>query len=268
MQTSLRGLRRIGALVVFGSLLVASPALAQTVSVTADRVNLRAKPSTESPVLATFERGAELTVIETAGSWYKVRDRATGKEGYLHSLTVKVIAGAAGAAPAAGTAAPPQQRPPARTSPSPSAPPRADPSDDKPVTPLILAGFVSGGGTTTWALGGGVGFKPFSNPRIRLQGDLLWHREKEEGEDESINTFVFSGNAHYLFEASNMTPFAGGGLVWAKASCNGCDHASAFGFSLVGGTEFMTGNLTLRGEARLVVIQGSSLFAVLGGICF
>jgi hypothetical protein len=263
--------RRFGWIVLaamVAAVVVAAPVMAQTLSVTADRVNLRAKPTTDSAVVATVERGAELTVIETAGSWYKVRDKVSGKEGYVHSLTVKVTGDSRPPAPPSAAApAAPAPRPPARVAPRPVEP-AAGASDEKKMQPVVMAGLITGGGSTTWALGGGIGFKPFSNPKIRLQGDLLWNREKEKGEDDSVNVFLFSGNGHYLFEAGNMKPYAGGGIVWAKATCNGCENASAFGFSVVGGSEFKTGNLDLRAEARILIVRGTTLFAILGGISF
>ncbi len=276
----------IGAVVLIAAFLTAVSVGAQTLSVTADRVNLRAKPSTDSAIVATVERGAELTVIETAGSWYRVRDNASGKEGYVHSLTVKVIGGAP-ATPAAGGGAAAPPRTPVRTAPAPSAPPPSSAAEEKSTSIVPMAGLITGGGTTTWVIGGGVGFKPFPNPAIRVQADVLYHRFSEEapaglGGDLKMtaNAFWFSANGHYLFPGDKMTPYVGAGIAlgYATIGCSGSacsslptgsnNSSTDFGFQGLGGVDYPMGSLTLRGEARLIIIGGETSFAILGGVKF
>ena len=188
--------RRVGRVAVtalVAAVLTAVPVMAQTLSVTADRVNLRAKPTTDSAIVATVERGAELAVIETAGSWYKVRDKVSGKEGYVHSLTVKVISGATSpASPAAPAAAPPA--PPSRVTPRSAPPPPSSSSEEKSMSIVPMAGLIRGGGTTTWLIGAGVGFKPFSNPAIRVQADVLYHRFSESAPEGFANDLKMTAN--------------------------------------------------------------------------
>lgn len=67
-----------------------TPALtaAQPLHAAAERASIRAKPSAESTILTTVERGAELLLLGTPGSWYCVRVRPEGPEGYIHRLLV------------------------------------------------------------------------------------------------------------------------------------------------------------------------------------
>ncbi len=282
--------RRVGRVAVtalVAAVLTAVPVMAQTLSVTADRVNLRAKPTTDSAIVATVERGAELAVIETAGSWYKVRDKVSGKEGYVHSLTVKVISGATSpASPAAPAAAPPA--PPSRVTPRSAPPPPPSSSEEKSMSIVPMAGLISGGGTTTWLIGAGVGFKPFSNPAIRVQADVLYHRFSESAPEGfandlkmTANAFWISANGHYLFSAGEtIKPYVGAGLTlgYATLGCSGSlcsslptgtlNSSTNVGFQGLGGLDYPMGSITLRGEARIIIISGETSFAVLGGVVF
>lgn len=116
-------------LVILLALIVSVPASAQTLRVTAERTNLRDQPSTSGAVVAAVARGDELEVLERAGSWYRVRVRSTGREGYVSSLLVEMVGGAAAApapAPSAAPAPPPAAEPAA---PAPAAPAPAPTSD-------------------------------------------------------------------------------------------------------------------------------------------
>ncbi len=56
-------------------------ALAQSGTVTASSLNMRAKASTESKVVGVLREGDKVTIRETSGSWYKVT--SNGKTGYV-----------------------------------------------------------------------------------------------------------------------------------------------------------------------------------------
>ena len=101
---------------------VAAAASAQTLRVTADRTNLRDKASTDGAIVVALSMGEELEVINQTGTWYHVKVKSSGKEGYVSSLVVQVVPGTAsggGARPAtapAPTPAPtPAPRPAAQT---------------------------------------------------------------------------------------------------------------------------------------------------------
>ena len=56
-------------------------ALAQTGTVTASSLNVRAGTSTESNVVGVLRQGDRVTIKESSGSWYKVS--CNGKVGYV-----------------------------------------------------------------------------------------------------------------------------------------------------------------------------------------
>lgn len=82
-------------LVVVAMLAVVAPASAQSLRVSVDRTNLRARPSTDAAVVVAVEKGMEVQVLERAGAWFRVRVSATGVEGYVHSLMVEPLDAAA-----------------------------------------------------------------------------------------------------------------------------------------------------------------------------
>ena len=53
-------------------------------------VNLRTGPSTTYQSLAKLAKNTALTVLETAGDWYRVRIKSSGKEGYIYQKYVTV----------------------------------------------------------------------------------------------------------------------------------------------------------------------------------
>jgi opacity protein-like surface antigen len=80
-------------LVVF-ALLAASPmAQRQVVRVNVNVAPLRVSASADGRVIATLNRGAELEVFETVGSWYRVRVKTSGVEGYVSNSVVEAVAG-------------------------------------------------------------------------------------------------------------------------------------------------------------------------------
>lgn len=90
------------------------------VRVTAERTSVRETPATDAAVIATVMKGDELDVLETSGSWYRVRVRSTSREGFVHSLFVERATGGSTATPASAS------QPAAASAPAP--PPAAAPA--------------------------------------------------------------------------------------------------------------------------------------------
>src|ERR1700676_5201050 len=98
-------------LVVFALLAAAPMAQLQTMRVNVDLAPLRGSASTSGRIVATLNRGTELEVFETVGSWYRVRVKTSGVEGYVSNSVVEGASltpapAAPGQAPAPGTAPP------------------------------------------------------------------------------------------------------------------------------------------------------------------
>ena len=130
----------------------AAAASAQTVRVTADRTNLRDKASTDGAIVVALSMGDELDVIDQSGTWYHVRVKSSGKEGYVSTLVVQVVPGTAPAARPAGATTP---------APAPRPAPTAAPAARAAQTPAAAS---SGGGE-----GFGVGYTDVG-PVIGLGG--------------------------------------------------------------------------------------------------
>lgn len=89
--------------VVFAMLLVVAPVstFAQSpdvVRVTAERTSVRDRAATDGSVVTSVTQGDQLQVLQVSGSWFRVRT-STGVEGFVHSLFVERMAGAAAPAP-------------------------------------------------------------------------------------------------------------------------------------------------------------------------
>jgi opacity protein-like surface antigen len=100
-------------LVVFALLAAAPMAQLQTMRVNVDLAPLRGSASTAGRVVATLNRGTELEVFETVGSWYRVRVKTSGVEGYVSNSVVEAVGSPTPASaapvrvPAPGPASPP-----------------------------------------------------------------------------------------------------------------------------------------------------------------
>jgi hypothetical protein len=81
-----------GLLTVLAFTVAALDAQAQVVRVTAERTSVRDAPATSGAVIATVMKGEELDVLETSGSWLKVRVRSCSREGLVHRLFVEQTA--------------------------------------------------------------------------------------------------------------------------------------------------------------------------------
>lgn len=97
---------RNGVLAATAVLFLALQAQADTVRVTARAANLRTAASTDSKILTTVPQGTSLEVVETTGSWHKVK-APNGITGFVH----KSVVAAEGASLAEPAVAKPATRP-------------------------------------------------------------------------------------------------------------------------------------------------------------
>lgn len=241
---------------------LAAIASAQTLRVTADRTNVRDKPTTDGAIVVAVSKGDELEILDKSGNWYHVRVKSTGAQGYVNALVVEVVQGDA---PAARPNPPSTPRPAPTTPPAggaPAKPAAASPTNTAERTYFIrvFGGLWSGGSTTGVGLGGGVAGRPFGNDQFEVQVDFAYAHQ-------GLNQFVVSGTTYQgsyvtdagaigarLFQGSGtllynvklssqaFTPFVGLGLEYADeavtniAQYSGSDRrlleqATIFGFS-------------------------------------
>jgi len=160
---------------------MAAVASAQTLRVIADRTNVRDKASTDGAIVVAVSKGDELETLEKAGTWYHIRVKSTGEQGFVSALVVEPVQGPAAtprvsaAAAITPTAAP--------TSPPAPATPQSDTQSRAPSPGASLLGGVRnysirvfGGlwsGFSTTGFGGGAGFavRPFSLQELELEID-------------------------------------------------------------------------------------------------
>ena len=114
------------ALLVLSALLVlvAAPAVAQSVRVKSAGAVLQPAPAAIKVAYEQLKPGTVLEVIETAGDWYRVRVVGTAREGYVRRAEVEPVA-APGSAPRPASGA---QKPPAQPAGSPRPSAKAGPS--------------------------------------------------------------------------------------------------------------------------------------------
>ena len=82
-----RSLAALAALVLLVTMLPLS-VLAETLQVSPSSLNLRTSPSTQSQVVAVYQRGTKVTVLGTSGKWTRVRT-PDGKTGYMLTSYLK-----------------------------------------------------------------------------------------------------------------------------------------------------------------------------------
>jgi len=123
----------------------------QAVIVNVDRANMRDKPSTSATVVVVLQKGEPLEVLETSGTWYRVRVTSTGKTGYIATnLTAAAPSAAAASRPAgAGSAAPPALPPSAPVTPPAGTPSAMPPTPSPFVEPGSRAPAATQRSTTT-----------------------------------------------------------------------------------------------------------------------
>jgi len=285
--------------------LSAAPAFSQTaiqtVTVTADRTSVRDKAAADGAIVAAVAKGDELEVIGTTGSWYHVRVKSSGKEGFVNSLVVSALKAPAAASaptapappsvptpPAASPARPPVTQTVAQTNLNPAA------SSDKP-TVYALGGFGGGFGAASFNVGGGAAIRPFENKVMGLRFDGIFahsnpYSETFEGVtvSESTNALVFSGVFTYDFVLPDLSfkPFVGGGLSIVHVTLSSSvsetgividdtssASATSAGLTVVGGLEKPFGTaghsfrIELRGDLGGVGAFGTTSM-ILAGISF
>jgi opacity protein-like surface antigen len=207
-----------------------------------DTVSLRAQPSTDSAVLSTVERGTELAVLEATGSWFKVREPRTGREAYVHALTVKADGGNAAVAPSA---------------PSVAQPPPSAPSGGKDYTRsfsmlLLRAGsFIASDSAFKQVYGSGLVFggelrfggKRLDGPRmvVWLEGNTRKRNGKITftGEATSATVTAFEAGLLYRIKKAKLSPYLGAGLGYYMFKENnalfGEAKKNSVGFCGIGG---------------------------------
>lgn len=75
-------------------------ALAQTGTVTASSLNIRASASTESDVVGVLREGDKVTIKDTSGSWYRIT--SNGKSGYVYKKYINVSSGSSSGSSSSG----------------------------------------------------------------------------------------------------------------------------------------------------------------------
>jgi Bacterial SH3 domain len=227
---------------------MAAVASAQTLRVIADRTNVRDKASTDGAIVVAVSKGDELDALDKTGTWYHVRIRSTGEQGFVSALVVEAVHPATPAAPSAAVAAPPSApaTPPAPT--PPPAPARQQPGTQSkapsPVTSLlsgdrnysirVFGGLWSGFSTTGFGGGAGFAFRPFSLRELELEVDGGFaHQSLGNGyaypyaggtygvSSTGLNLIQGSGNVLYNIKLNqSFTLFAGGGLEYSHESAS------------------------------------------------
>lgn len=89
------------ALAVILCLIPLFSALAQTGTVTADALNIRASASTDSNVVGVVHSGDKVTIKDTSGSWYRIS--CNGKSGYVYKKYISVSSGGSSGGSSSGS---------------------------------------------------------------------------------------------------------------------------------------------------------------------
>jgi opacity protein-like surface antigen len=249
--------------------LVTQPAWAETLLVTAERVDLRADASTNSRIIAPVDKGTVLEVLRREGEWFRVSTPGSGYAAYIHGAACEAAPGARPSAAAARVMAPPSAsaaapvaapRPaPVAQAPAPATSPAADPSpsggsDEK------RAHFGVHGSYATDDIDFGVGGRFALNiPSVRGLGALATF-DYFFGNGASGNVGGVEVNtgasaiqvgafATYTFASENAKPYVGAGLSYFRISVDASASAGGMSFSvdasgsetslgLVGGVKF------------------------------
>ena len=228
---------------------MAAVASAQTLRVIADRTNVRDKASTDGAIVVAVSKGDELDALDKAGTWYHVRVRSTGEQGFVSALVVEPVhpATPAASSPAAATplsapttpaptpspVAATQQPGPRSTAPAPS-PVTSLLSGDRNYSIRVFGGLWSGFSTTGFGGGAGFAFRPFSLRELELEVDGGFaHQSLGNGyaypyaggtygvSSTGLNLIQGSGNVLYNIKLNqSFTVFAGGGLEYSHESAS------------------------------------------------
>jgi hypothetical protein len=227
---------------------MAAVASAQTLRVIADRTNVRDKASTDGAIVVAVSKGDELDALDKTGTWYHVRIRSTGEQGFVSALVVEPVHPATPAAPSAAVAAPasaPATPPAPAPTPAPATQqPGTQSKAPSPVTSLlsgdrnysirVFGGLWSGFSTTGFGGGAGLAFRPFSLRELELEVDGGFaHQSLGNGyaypyaggtygvSSTGLNLIQGSGNVLYNIKLNqSFTVFAGGGLEYSHESAS------------------------------------------------
>jgi hypothetical protein len=244
---------------------------AERVRVTAERVNLRSEPSTDSRIVGKVSKGTVLEVLGREGSWLRVAAPGTGATAYVSaSLCVAVT-------PAPG----PQATAPATSEPTAAPGSSAGRSDEGPLKLGVHANWASD--SVDFGLGGRVAADIRSVPHL---GGLLTldyffggGASTEAGQasvDAGGHSIQLGLYATYSFEVGGVHAYAGGGLSHFRASYNATTSvpgepavsvsvsASSTSLGLVAGAKFKK---RFFGEARYH-FGDASHFTLSAGILF
>ncbi len=259
------------------------------VSVTASTVNLRAEPTTNSAIVATLERGVELKVLATMGSWYKVVDSKSGKEGYVHSLTVKVVSGGTPpAAPAAAPTTPAAAPKPQAVRPAPvrrvAAPPR-DFSDSGAMIMLRGGQFIASDSGfkdiygTGQVFGAEFRYAPRRPGGPKIVGWLEGTMRQRTGklsvtlEETKVTVNAVEGGAIYRINPGKITPYVGAGVGYYMFSETNTPLGDAkqnkVGFCALGGVSLTVGSrfvVDARAKFSSVSMKPADVDIKVGGI--
>jgi hypothetical protein len=285
---------------------MAAVASAQTLRVIADRTNVRDKASTDGAIVVAVSKGDELEALDKAGTWYHIRVKTTGEQGFVSALVVEPVQGAAATAGARSAAAATPPAAPTTPPPAPAAqqpgPPSGAPS---PVTSLLggdrnysirlFGGLWSGFSTTGFGAGAGFAVRPFSLQELELEFDGGFARQSLGNgyaypyaggtygvSSTSLNLIQGSGNVLYNLKLNqSFTVFAGGGLAYSHESASSPATVTVPGIGVipVAGGSYGFNGLGFQGiggiekpisEKRAVRVElraGNGLL-VLGGLSF
>jgi opacity protein-like surface antigen len=229
---------------------LAAVASAQTLRVIADRTNVRDKPSTDGTIVVAVSKDDELETLDKAGTWYHIRVKSTGEQGFVSALVVEPVQGAAttprpssaavAAPPSATTIPPAPSTPPASARQQPGTRSRAPSpvtsllSGDRNYSIRVFGGLWSGFSTTGFGAGAGFGFRPFSLRELELEIDGGFARQSLGNSytypyaggtygvsSTSLNLIQGSGNVLYNIKLNqSLTVFAGGGLEYSHESAS------------------------------------------------
>jgi len=287
MQCTFRWRTVLGAAI---ALAITVSAQAQTLRVTAEKVNVRQKPTTDSAVVATLDKGSELESLEKVGAWYRVRIKGTGSEGYVHSLVVTAVSSITSTTPSSvptilpgaqqtGSSLPEQRIPGQRVAPLPAPPPAGN--------PLRQTGVGGRVGGFTMGVGGSI--RHWANDRFAMQFTVSTHSESEESAIGGVRavggdwriiqiapSLIYRVTEPKLEDDIVLTPYVGGGMnifrsrATARVAVGGQSEAASesatnLGFQVFGGVEaWVTQARTVAVSADLGYYSSSTPFSNFG----
>lgn len=215
--------------------IVAASASAQTLRVTADRANLRDKPSTDGTIVTAVSKGDELEVLDKSGNWYHVRVKPSGAQGYVNALVVEIVQGGS-AAPATSSTPPSQVSPQAPRASVQANTDEGFNSGYTDVGPVIGLGNLGGANVS---FGGRFehAFKELpnlGNGILGIQVGVNYYHWSYGvfGTDYGITYIpvVVTANYHFRLDNRKIDPFLGLGFGYQRVSwsnCPGCGFANA-----------------------------------------